>query len=46
LAAVTVDSDIVGMLQKILHIFINAQYADMLYVYTFCNGNALAAVEE
>jgi hypothetical protein len=30
LAVVTVDSDIVGVLSKIPHIFTNAEYADML----------------
>jgi hypothetical protein len=29
-----------------LHIFTNAEYADMLYVYGFCNGSATVAVEE
>ena len=28
------------------HIFTNAEYADTLYVYGFCNGSATAAVEE
>jgi len=28
------------------HIFTNAEYADMLYVYGFCDGRATAAVEE
>ena len=28
------------------HIFTNAEYADMLYVYGFCDGNAIAAVLE
>ena len=42
LAVVTVDSDIVGVLCKMAHIFTNAEYADMLYVY----GSATAAVEE
>jgi hypothetical protein len=27
------------------HIFTNAEYADMLYVYGFCGGSATAAVE-
>jgi hypothetical protein len=31
LAVVTVDSDVVGALCKIPHIFTNAEYADMLY---------------
>jgi hypothetical protein len=29
-----------------LHIFTNAEYADMLYVYVFCNGSATTAVED
>jgi hypothetical protein len=29
-----------------MHIFTNAEYADMLYIYGFCNGSATAAVEE
>lgn len=28
------------------HIFTNAEYADMVYVYGFCNGNAKASVAE
>ena len=28
------------------HIFTNAEYADMIYVYGFCDGSATAAVEE
>ena len=28
------------------HIFTNAEYADMMYVYGFCGGSATAAVEE
>jgi type IV secretory pathway TrbF-like protein len=28
------------------HISTNAEYADMLYVYGFCDGNATDAVEE
>jgi hypothetical protein len=45
-AIVTVDNDIIGVLWKMLHIFTNAEYADMLYVYGFCNGSTTAAVEE
>lgn len=41
-----VDSDIVGVLWKMPHIFTNAEYADMLYVYGFCDGSATAAVEQ
>jgi hypothetical protein len=29
-----------------LHTFTDAKYADMLYVYGFCNGSVTAAVEE
>jgi hypothetical protein len=46
LAVVTADSDIVGVLWKMSHIFTNAEYVDMLYVYGFCDVNATAAVEE
>jgi len=28
------------------HIFTNAEYVDMMYVYGFCDGSATAAVEE
>jgi hypothetical protein len=28
------------------HIFTNTEYADMLYVYGFCDGSDTAAVEE
>jgi len=28
------------------HIFTHAEYADMVFVYGFCNGNALAACRE
>jgi len=28
------------------HNFKNAEYADMMYVYGFCDGSATAAVEE
>jgi hypothetical protein len=43
---VTVDNDIVRVLGRMLHIFTNAEYAYMLYVYGFCGGSATAAVEE
>ena len=46
LAVVTVDSDTVGVLCKMPHIFTNAEYADMMYVYGFCDGSATAAAEE
>ena len=45
LAVVPVDSDIVGVLWKITHIFTNAEFGDMMYVYGFCDGSATAAVE-
>ena len=45
LAVVTVDVDIFGVLWKMPHIFTNAEYADMMYVYGFCNGSATAADE-
>ena len=44
LAVVTVDSDIVGVLCKMLHIFTNAEYADTLYVYGSCDGSATADI--
>jgi hypothetical protein len=31
---------------KTTHIFKNAEYADMLYVYGFCDGSAITAVGE
>ena len=46
LAVVTVDSDVVGVLRKMPHIFTNTEYADMMCVYVFCDGSATAAVEE
>jgi hypothetical protein len=46
LVIVTVDSDIVGMLWKLMHIFTNVEYADMLYVYGFWDVCAMASVEE
>jgi hypothetical protein len=45
LAAVTLDSDIVDVSLKMSHIFTHVEYADMLYVYGFCDGSATAAVE-
>jgi hypothetical protein len=45
LAVVTVDSDIVGVLCKIPHIFTNDEYADMLYAYGFCDGSATADID-
>jgi hypothetical protein len=42
LAVVTADSDIVGVLQKMLRILTNDEYADMLDII----GNATATVEE
>jgi len=29
-----------------LHVFTHAEYADMVFVYRFCNGNALAVGTE
>jgi len=46
LAVVTVDSDIVGVLCKMPLIFTNVEYADMMYVYGFCDGSVTADVEE
>ena len=46
LAVVNVDRDIIGVLCKMPHIFTNAEYADILYVYGFCHGSVTAAVEE
>jgi hypothetical protein len=45
LATVIVDSDIVGALCKMLHIYTNAEYADMLYVYGSCDGSATADID-
>jgi hypothetical protein len=45
LAAVTLDSDIVGVLCKMPHFFTNTEYVEMLYVYCFCDGSAIATVE-
>jgi hypothetical protein len=45
LAIVTVDADIVGVFWKMPHIFTNAEYADTLYIYGFCDGSDTAAVE-
>ena len=28
------------------HVFTNGEYADMVFVYGFCNGNAAAAARE
>jgi len=46
LAVVTVAIDNVRVLGKMPHIFTDAAYAAMLYVYGFCDGSATAAVEE
>jgi hypothetical protein len=45
-SVVTVDSDILGELCKMPHFFTNAEYADIMYVYGFCDGSAIAADEE
>jgi len=42
LAVVTVDNDVVGVLCKMLHIFTDAEYADVPYIYGFCEGSATA----
>jgi hypothetical protein len=46
LTVVTVDSDIVGALCKMPHIFTHDEYSDIMDVYGFCDGSATAAVEE
>jgi hypothetical protein len=46
LALVTVDNDIIRALLKMPQILTKVKYADMLYVYGFCDGSATAAVEE
>jgi hypothetical protein len=38
--------DILRVLWKMPHIFTNAEYADVLYIYDFCDGSSTAAVEE
>jgi hypothetical protein len=45
LAVVTVDSDTAGVLWRMPHNLTNAECADMLYVYGFCDGSAAAAAE-
>ena len=45
LAVVNVDSDILGVLCKMPHIFTNAEYAKKLYVNGFCDGSVNVAVE-
>ena len=44
LAVVTVDNDIAGVLCKMLHIFTDAEYADMPYINGFCEGSTTANV--
>ena len=46
LAFVTVDSDVLGVLCKMPHIFANAEHAKKLYVNGFCDGSVNVAVEE
>jgi hypothetical protein len=46
LAIVTAESDIVELLCKMPHIFTNAAYVDVPYVYSCCSGCATADVEE
>jgi len=45
LVIATVDYDTAGVLCKMTHIFTNAEYADMLYVFGFCDGSATADVD-
>jgi hypothetical protein len=45
LVIATVDYDIVEVFCKMPHIFTNAEYADMLYVFGFCDGSATAEVD-
>ena len=41
----TVDNGVVGVLCKTPHIFTDAEYAHILYIYGFCNGSATADVD-
>jgi hypothetical protein len=45
LVAVTVDDDTVGVLCKMPHILTDAEYADLPYIYGFCDGSAIANVD-
>jgi hypothetical protein len=45
LAVVTVDSDTVGVLCKMPHIFAKAEYADKLWGHGYCDGGAAAGVD-
>jgi hypothetical protein len=44
-AVVVVDNDIIVVLCKIPHIFSDAEYADIPYIYRFCDGSATANVD-
>ena len=46
LTVVIGECDVVVVLCKMPHIFTNDEYANMLYVYSLCDGSATAAVEE
>jgi len=43
--AVTDGNGIVGVLCKMPHIFTDAEYVDMPYIYGFCDGSATANVD-
>jgi hypothetical protein len=45
MAVVTADSDTVVVLCKMPHIFANAEHADKLWDYGFCDGSAIADVD-
>ena len=45
-AVVTVDRDIVGVLCNMPHIYTNAEYADMSYVYSFYSASATADFDD
>jgi len=42
----SVDCNITKMLLKMLLIFINIEYVDILYFYDFCDSNTIAAIEQ
>jgi len=41
-----IDCNIVEVLLKMSRFYTNIEYADMMYVYGFCDGNARAALDE
>jgi len=45
LAVGTIDNDAAGVFCKMPHIFTDAEYADMPYIYGFCKGSATANVD-